>query len=69
MFKDENGICHSYYGKAANAIAFLYESDNEEHKKKFNIAINVMMNMEKIITDCKILLEEKEKEIAYLKGI
>jgi hypothetical protein len=63
MIKDENGVYHYYHEKAAKAIEFLYSSDNEEYKKAYITAVDVMLEMDKMISDYKKLIKQYREDI------
>lgn len=63
MIKDENGVYHYHHEKAAKAIEFLYSSDNEEYKKAYITALDVMFDMDKMINDYGKLIKQYRKDI------
>lgn len=67
MIKDENGVYHYHHEKAAKAIEFLYSSDNEEYKKAYIAATDVMFEMDKMISDYKKLIKQYRKDIEILR--
>jgi len=62
MFKDENGVYHNYCEKGLNAIAFLVNTENEDNKKAFEIAVDEFLKLEDMISGYEKLIKQQRDE-------
>ena len=62
-YKDIDGVYKNYCSKGIDAIAFLYSTEDEVHRKAFEIAVDEFLKMENRIDDYEKLIKQYRNDM------
>ena len=62
-YKDIDGVYKNYCSKGIDAIAFLYNAKDEDHRKAFEIAVDEFLKMEDRVDSYEKLIKQYREEM------
>lgn len=68
-YKDTDGVYKNYCSKGIDAIAFLYNTEDEVHRKAFEIAVDEFLKMEDRVDGYEKLIKQYREDMNDLHRI
>jgi DNA repair ATPase RecN len=62
-YKDIDGVYKNYCSKGIDAIAFLYNTEDEVYRKAFEIAVDEFLKMEDRVDDYEKLIKQYRNDM------
>ena len=68
-YKDIDGVYKNYCSKGIDAIAFLHNAEDEDHRKAFEIAVDEFLKMEDIVDGYEKLIKQYRNDMNNMHKI
>jgi DNA repair ATPase RecN len=62
-YKDIDGVYKNYCSKGIDAIAFLHNAEDEDHRKAFEIAVDEFLKMEDRVDGYEKLIKQYRNDM------